>query len=56
MHMPGILVVTLEVLHQSQILMLPLGGVHVKHAVQRGISVQTQYLFWDQRKLQKTFI
>jgi hypothetical protein len=28
--------------------MLPLGGLHVKHAVQRGIWVLTQHLFWDQ--------
>jgi hypothetical protein len=36
--------------------MLPLGGLHVKHAVQRGILVQTQHLLWDQGKPRKTFI
>jgi hypothetical protein len=30
--------------------MLPLGGLHVKHAVQRGIWAPTQYLLWDKGK------
>jgi hypothetical protein len=30
--------------------MLPLGGRHVKHAVQHGIWVPTQHLLWDQGK------
>jgi hypothetical protein len=30
--------------------MLPLGGLHGKHAVQRGIWVPTQHLLWDQGK------
>jgi hypothetical protein len=29
---------------------LPLGGLHVKHAVQRGIWVPIQHLLWDQGK------
>jgi hypothetical protein len=36
--------------------MLPLGGLHGKHAVQRGIWVQTQHLLWDQGKPRKTLI
>jgi hypothetical protein len=31
-------------------LMLPMGGLHVKHAVQHGIWVWTQHLLWDQGK------
>jgi hypothetical protein len=30
--------------------MLPLGGLHVKHAMQRGIWVPTQHLLWDEGK------
>jgi hypothetical protein len=30
--------------------MLPLGGLCVKHAVQREIWVPTQHLLWDQGK------
>jgi hypothetical protein len=30
--------------------MLPLGGLHGKHAVQRGICVPRQHLLWDQGK------
>jgi hypothetical protein len=30
--------------------MLSLGGLYVKHAVQRGIWVPTQHLLWDQGK------
>jgi hypothetical protein len=33
-----------------------LGGLHGKHAVQRGICVPTQHLFWDQGKPRKTLI
>jgi hypothetical protein len=36
--------------------MLPLGVVHVKHAMQRVIYVPTQHLLWDQEKPQKTLI
>jgi hypothetical protein len=36
--------------------MLPVGGLHGKHAVQRGIWVQTQHLLWDQGKSRKTLI
>jgi hypothetical protein len=36
--------------------MLPFGGLHVKHAEQRGIWVPTQHLIWDQGKPQKTLI
>jgi hypothetical protein len=36
--------------------LLPLGGLHEKHAVQRGIWVPTQHLLWDQRKPRKTLI
>jgi hypothetical protein len=32
------------------------GGLHEKHAVQRGIWVPTQYLLWDQEKPRKTWI
>jgi hypothetical protein len=34
---------------------LPLGGLHVKHAVQSGIWVPTQHFLWDQGKPRKTF-
>jgi hypothetical protein len=37
-------------------LMLPLGVLHVKQAVQRGIWVQTQHLFWKQGKPRKVLI
>jgi hypothetical protein len=30
------------------------GGLHEKHAVQRGIWVPTQHLLWDQGKPRKT--
>jgi hypothetical protein len=33
-----------------------LGGLHGKHAVQRGIWVSTQHLLWDQGKPRKTLI
>jgi hypothetical protein len=36
--------------------MFPLGGLHVKHAVQRGIWVPTQHLLCDQGKPRKTLI
>jgi hypothetical protein len=36
--------------------LLPLGGLHVKHAVQRGIWVPTQHLLWDRGKPRKTLI
>jgi hypothetical protein len=36
--------------------MLPLGGLRGKHAVQRGISVPTQRLLWDQGKPRKALI
>jgi hypothetical protein len=32
------------------------GGLHVQHAVQRGIWVPTQHLLWDQGKPRKTLI
>jgi hypothetical protein len=32
------------------------GGLHEKHAVQRGIWVPTQHLLWDQGKARKTLI
>jgi hypothetical protein len=32
------------------------GGLHEKHAVQRGIWVPTQHLLWDQGKPRKTLI
>jgi hypothetical protein len=32
------------------------GGLHEKHAVQRGIWVPTQHLHWDQGKPRKTLI
>jgi hypothetical protein len=37
-------------------LLLPLGRLHVKHAVQREIWVPTQHLLWDQGKARKTSI
>jgi hypothetical protein len=46
---------TLEGLHYNEILTLPLGGLHVKPAVQRGIWLPTQHLLWDQGKPRKTF-
>jgi hypothetical protein len=33
--------------------MLPLGELHVKHALQHGISVPTHHLLWDQVKPRK---
>jgi hypothetical protein len=35
---------------------LIVGGLHEKHAVQRGIWVPTQHLLWDQGKPRKTLI
>jgi hypothetical protein len=32
------------------------GGLHEKHAVQRGIWVPTQHLLWDQGKPRKTLM
>jgi hypothetical protein len=32
------------------------GGLHEKHAVQRGIWVPTQHFLWDQGKPRKTLI
>jgi hypothetical protein len=32
------------------------GGLHEKHAVQRGIWVPTQHLLWDQGKPRETLI
>jgi hypothetical protein len=32
------------------------GGLHEKHAVQRGIWIPTQHLLWDQGKPRKTLI
>jgi hypothetical protein len=32
------------------------GGLHEKHAEQRGIWVPTQHLLWDQGKPRKTLI
>jgi hypothetical protein len=46
----------LEGLHRSEIFMLPFRRLHVKHAVQRGIWVPTQYLLWDQGKPRKTLV
>jgi hypothetical protein len=42
--------------YEGEILMLPLVGLHVTHAVQRGIWVPTQHLLWDQGKPRKTLI
>jgi hypothetical protein len=39
---------------KTKILKLPLGGLHVKQAEQRGIWVPTQHLLWDQGKPRKT--
>jgi hypothetical protein len=36
--------------------MLPLGGLHVMHAAQRGIWVLTQHLLWDRGKPRKTLV
>jgi hypothetical protein len=36
--------------------MLPFAGLHVKHAVQRGIWVPTQHLLCGQGKPRKTLI
>jgi hypothetical protein len=36
--------------------MLPLGGLHVKHAVQRGILTRTQHLLQDRGKPRKILI
>jgi hypothetical protein len=36
--------------------MLTLGGLHERHAVQRGIWVPTQHLIWDRGKPRKTLI
>jgi hypothetical protein len=44
---------TLGGLHSGEILMLPLGGLNAKHAVQLGIWVPTQPLIWDQGKRQQ---
>jgi hypothetical protein len=41
---------------RRNLFMLPLGGLHVKHAVQRGIWVPTQHLLWDQESRWKTLI
>jgi hypothetical protein len=35
---------------------LKFGGLHEKHAVQRGIWVPTQHSLWDQGKPRKTLI
>jgi hypothetical protein len=40
----------------AKVLMFPLGGLHVKHAVQRRILVSTQHLIWDQGKPRKALI
>jgi hypothetical protein len=42
--MMEILISTVEGLHNSEILMLPLEGLHVKYVVQRGIWAPTQIL------------
>jgi hypothetical protein len=41
---------------KAKFLMLPLGWLHVKHAVQRGIWVPTQHLLWDKGKPRKNLI
>jgi hypothetical protein len=41
---------------RATFLMLLLGGLHVKHALQRGIWAPTQHLLWDKEKLRKTLI
>jgi hypothetical protein len=35
---------------RAKLLMLPMGVLHGKHAVQCGIWVPTQHLLWDQGK------
>jgi hypothetical protein len=40
----------------AKFLILSLGGLHVKHSVQRAIWVPTQRLLWDQGKPRKTLI
>jgi hypothetical protein len=37
-------------------MMLTLGGLHERHAVQRGIWVPTQHLLWDRGKPRKTLV
>jgi hypothetical protein len=49
----------ISILHQEEcikakFLMLPLGGLHVKYAGQRGIWEPTQHLLWSQGKPRKT--
>jgi hypothetical protein len=39
-----------EVHIKAKFFTLPLGGLHVKHAVQRGIWIPNQHFFWDQGK------
>jgi hypothetical protein len=39
---------------KAKLLVLPLPGLHEKHAVQRGIWVPTQHPLWDQGKPRKT--
>jgi hypothetical protein len=39
-----------------KMLILPLEGLHGKHALQRGIWVLTEHLLWDQGKPRKTLI
>jgi hypothetical protein len=41
---------------KAKLLMLQLGGLYVKHAVQRGILVPTQHLLWDEGKPRRTLI
>jgi hypothetical protein len=38
----------------AKFVMLPLGGLHAKHAMQSGIWVPTQHLLWDQGEPRKT--
>jgi hypothetical protein len=45
---------TLEDLHYDDILILPMGGLHVKHTVQRGILVPIQHLLYDRGNPWKT--
>jgi hypothetical protein len=40
----------------QKFLILPLGGLHGKHAVQRGIWVPIQHFLWDQGNPRKTLI
>jgi hypothetical protein len=35
---------------KAKFFVLPMGGLHVKHAVQRGIWVPTKHLLWDHEK------